>query len=330
MAPVTIDEIYAARDRIRGVAVVTPLVEGIGLDVPAGNELRLKAENFQRTWSFKLRGAFNAVSSLSADERGRGVITYSSGNHGQAVACAASLLGIRAVIVMPEDAIPIKVAMTRAYNADVVFAGHSSLDRQQRAMELIEEHGYVVIPPFDDRRIIAGQGTAGLEIVEQWPEVEAVVVPVGGGGLLSGVATAVKALRPDVRVIGVEPEGAADARDSWATGTISTWASVDTVADGLRTSRVGELNFATIRELVDDIVTVTDREILTTVGTLVQGAKLVAEPSGAVASAAVLTGKTGLKHARIVALVSGGNIDPDRLRSCLEPDASRQEVLASG
>jgi threo-3-hydroxy-L-aspartate ammonia-lyase len=330
MAPVAIDEVYEARERIHGVAVLTPLIETAGLEIPAGNELRLKTENFQRTWSFKLRGAYNAVSSLSVEERSRGVITYSSGNHGQAVACAASLLDIQAVIVMPEDAIAIKVEMTRKYGAEVVFAGHTSLDRQQRAMELIEEHGYVVIPPFDDRRIIAGQGTAGLEIVEQWPEVEAVVVPVGGGGLLSGVATAVKALRPDVRVIGVEPDGAADARDSWTGGSITTWDSVDTVADGLRTSRVGELNFATMRELVDDIVTVSDLEILTAVRTLVNGAKLVAEPSGAVAPAAVLTGKTGLRNTRVVAIISGGNIDPVRLRSCLEPDSSSQDVAAPG
>lgn len=328
MAPVGIDEIYAARERIRDVAVQTPLVPAIGLDVPAGNRLWLKAENFQRTWSFKLRGGYNAVAGLEAAERSRGVITYSSGNHGQAVACAASLLGIPAVIVMPEDAIPVKVEMTRRFGAEVVFAGHSSLDRQERAMELAETHGYAVIPPFDDQRIIAGQGTVGLEIVEQFPEVEAVVVQVGGGGLISGVATAVKALRPEVRVIGVEPEGAADARDSWTSGTLSTWPSVETVADGLRTSRVGELNFATMRELVDDIVTVTDEEILSTVRMLVNGAKLVAEPSGAVAPAAVLADRTGLRDTRIVAIISGGNIDPARLRSCLEPDTSPEDIDA--
>jgi threo-3-hydroxy-L-aspartate ammonia-lyase len=330
MPPVSIDEIYAARERIRDVAVQTPLVPGIGLEVPDANRLWLKAENFQRTWSFKLRGAYNAVASLEPGERSKGVITYSSGNHGQAVACAASLLGIPAVIVMPEDAIPVKVEMTRRYGAEVVFAGHTSLDRQRRAMELVELHGYAVIPPFDDRRIIAGQGTAGLEIVEQLPELEAVVVQVGGGGLVSGVATAVKALRPEVCLIGVEPEGAADARDSWKSGTLSTWSSVETVADGLRTSRVGELNFATIRELVDDIVTVTDEEILSAVRTLVNGAKLVAEPSGAVAPAAVLTGRTGLRDTNIVAIVSGGNIDPARLRSCLEPETAPENVDVPG
>ena len=328
MPPVSIDEIYTARERIREVAVRTPLVPAVGLEVPSGNELWLKAENLQRTWSFKLRGAYNAVASLEGTERARGVITYSSGNHGQAVACAASLLGIPAVVVMPDDAIPVKVRMTRRYGADVIFAGHTSLDRQQRAMELVEEHGYAVIPPFDDRRIIAGQGTAGLEIVEQLPDVQAVVVQVGGGGLVSGVATAVKALRPEVRLIGVEPAGAADARDSWASGTITTWASVDTVADGLRTSRVGELNFATIRELVDDIVTVTDDEILEAVRVVANGAKLIAEPSGAVAPAAVLTGRTGLRGMRVVAVISGGNIDPDQLRRCLEPESVPEDVAS--
>lgn len=329
MAPVSIDEIYAARERIRAVAVYTPLVPAVGLEVPHGNQLWLKAENLQRTWSFKLRGAYNAVASLTPEERAPGVITYSSGNHGQAVACAASLLGIPAIVVMPEDAIAIKVQMTRRFGAEVVFAGHSSLDRQERAMELAESHDYTVIPPFDDRRIIAGQGTAGLEIVEQLPEVEAVVVQVGGGGLVSGVATAVKALRPGVRVIGVEPEGAADARDSWQSGTVATWTSIDTVADGLRTSRVGELNFATMRELVDEFVTVTDDDILTAVRTLVNGAKLVAEPSGAVAPAAVLTGRTGLHDSRIVAVISGGNIDPAQLRSCLDPASQPKDVETS-
>ncbi|HEX6507591.1 MAG TPA: threonine/serine dehydratase [Chloroflexota bacterium] len=328
MPPVSIDEIRAARDRIAGVVPRTPLVPALGLEVPDGNELWLKAENLQRTWSFKIRGAYNAVSSLDDQQRARGVITYSSGNHGQAVACAASLLGVRAVIVMPEDAIPVKVEMTRRYGAEVVFAGHTSLDRQQRALELSAEQGYVVIPPFDDRRIIAGQGTAGLEIVDQLPDIQAVVVQVGGGGLISGVATAVKALRPDIKVIGVEPEGGADARDSWRSDALTTWDEVDTIADGLRTSRIGELNFATIRDLVDDIVTVSDGEILAAVRTLANGAKLVAEPSGAVAPAAVLTGRTGLRDTRVAAVISGGNIDPAQLRTCLEPEATPEAVGA--
>lgn len=317
MPSVTIDEIYSARVRIAGVAVRTPLHRFLAREAPHGNEIWLKAESLQRTGSFKLRGAYNAVAGLGEEERQCGVITYSSGNHGQAVACAAALEGVRAVIVMPEDAMPIKVELTRRWGAEIVFAGRTSLDRQQRAMELIAEHGYIVIPPFDDARIIAGQGTAGLELLEQLPGVEAVVVPVGGGGLISGISTAVKALRPEVTVIGVEPEGGADAKASLESGRLVTLDRVETVADGLRTSRIGELNFATIRECVDRIVTVSDEEALLAVGLLANEAKLVVEPSGAVAPAAVLFGRTGLEGTRVAAVISGGNVEPARLSACL-------------
>jgi len=305
----------------------TPLVPAFGLDVPDGIDLWLKTESLQRTGSFKIRGAYNAIAELSEGERARGVITYSSGNHGQAVACAAHLLGVQAVVVMPEDAIPLKVELTRRWGAEIIFAGLTAVARQERALELVGERGCAVIPPFDNRRIIAGQGTCGLEIVEQLREVEAVVVPIGGGGLISGIATAVAGVRPDVRVIGVEPEGGADARDSFRTGSLVTWDHVDTVADGLRTSRLGELNVATIRELVDDVVTVTDMEILATVGVLARDRKLVVEPSGAAATAAVLFGHTGLRRARVAAVISGGNIASARLATCVEmlPD----EVVAS-
>jgi threonine dehydratase len=318
--PVDLHEIQHAHNRLADVSVRTPVL-AYGGDVPAGNKLWLKAECLQRTGSFKFRGAYNAISSLSAEERERGVITYSSGNHGQAVACAASMLGVRSVVVMPEDAIPVKVALTRRWGAAVEFAGHSSLDRQARALELVEEHGYTVIPPFDDRRIIAGQGTTGLEILEQKPNVEAVVVPVGGGGLISGISTAIKALRPDVRVIGVEPDGGADAKASFETGTLVTLGHVETVADGLRTSRIGDLNFATIRECVDEIVTVSDEQALQAVGLLANEARLVVEPSGAVTTAAVLFGRTGLTATAVLAVISGGNIDPARLRTCLAEPA---------
>lgn len=326
MSEVTLDHIEQARDRIAGPIVRTPLLPGFGLDVRNDNELWLKAENLQRTGSFKARGAYNAVAGLGEEERAHGVITYSSGNHGQAVAFAAHMAGVRAVIVMPEDAIPLKVDLTRRWGAEIEFAGHTSLDRQARAMELIERHGYVVIPPFDDPRIIAGQGTAGLEIVDQLPDLDAVVVPVGGGGLISGIATAVKSLRPGVRVIGVEPEGAADARDSLHNGSIVTWDRVETVADGLRTSRIGERNFAAIRRYVDEIVTVSEEAILETVGALAMGARIVVEPSGAVATAAVLSGHTGLSGQRVVAVISGGNVDPQRLIDCLQPAPAAVEA----
>jgi threonine dehydratase len=293
------------------------MLPAFAVDVPHGNRLWIKGESLQRTGSFKARGAYNAIAGLDPEERKRGVITYSSGNHGQAVAFAAHELGVRAVVVMPEDAVPLKVELTRQWGAEIKFAGHTSLDRQQRAMELVERHGYVVIPPFDDPRIIAGQGTVGLEIVEQLSDVEAVVVQVGGGGLISGVATAVKSLRPHVRVIGVEPEGAADARESLTRGSVVTWDRIDTVADGLRTSQVGKLNFATMQRYVDEIVTVPEDAILRTVGDLARAVKIVVEPSGAVATAAVLAGATGLSGRRVVAVASGGNIDPQRLVDCL-------------
>jgi threonine dehydratase len=316
-APVDLSEIVRARERIAPAAVLTPVLPGFALDVPECVDLGLKAENLQRTGSFKFRGAYNAVSSLPPEERSRGVITYSSGNHGQAVAAAAHLLGVRAVVLMPEDAIPYKVERTRQWGATVEFAGRTSLAREQRAREMAEEQGYVIIPPFDDSRIIAGQGTTGLEILEQCPDVETVVVQVGGGGLISGVATAVKVQRPEARVIGVEPEGGADARASFQSGTLTTWDSINTVADGLRTSRIGELNFAAIRAYVDDIVTVSDEEILATVRELALSAKLVVEPSGAVATAAVLTGRAGAQG-RTVAVISGGNTDPTALAWILE------------
>lgn len=326
MSDITLWEIREAHRRIEGVALETPLVEVTGLETPNGALLWLKAENLQRTGSFKLRGAYNAIAGLGDEERARGVITYSSGNHGQAVACAAHLLGARAVIVMPEDSVPLKVERTRYWGAEIVFAGCTSLARQQRAMELVADHGYIVIPPFDDPRIIAGQGTCGLEILAQLPDVETVVVPVGGGGLIAGIATAIKLSHPDIRVIGVEPEGGADARDSLASGSIVTWDRVDTVADGLRTSRIGELNFQAIRAFVDDIVTVPDDETLLTVGRLANDQKLVAEPSGAVAPAAVLSGRIDGAGSRIVAIISGGNIAPDRLSACIELAAREAPV----
>jgi threonine dehydratase len=317
VAPVSIDEIREAGERIHGVAVRTPLLRFLGRGRTGTDDLWLKAENLQRTGSFKFRGAYNAVAGLDGPDRDRGVITYSSGNHGQAVACAAHLVGVRAVVVMPEDALSLKVDATRLWGAEIQFAGHTSLDRQGRAMELARVHGYAIIPPFDDRRIIAGQGTAGLEILDQLPDIEVLVVQVGGGGLISGIATAVKSLRPAVRVIGVEPEGGADAKESLERGELVTWERIDTVADGLRTSRIGLLNFETIREFVDEIVTVSDQEILRAVGVLANEAKLVVEPSGAVATAAVLFGHARAEGGRTVALCSGGNIEPARLAECV-------------
>ncbi len=271
--------------------------------------------------SFKLRGAYNKIATLSEDEQRRGVITYSSGNHAQGVAYAARALGVRAVVVMPRNAPPIKVESTRALGAEVVFVGPASSERKARAEELAAEHGYVIVPPYNDERIIAGQGTIGLEILEDLPEAETVLSPVGGGGLISGVAAALKLNRPQVRVIGVEPELAADAQASLRAGRVVEFPAEQvsrTVADGLRTQSVGEMNFEHIRRYVDDIVTVSEQEILDAMRLLALNAKLIAEPSGAVTFAAFLFHAGQLPRTqRNVAIISGGNAEPELLAKLL-------------
>jgi len=256
---VGIDAIRAAADRLRGVVTRTPLVP---FDPPP-DRLYIKAENLQPIGAFKIRGAYNAIASLGPDERARGVITYSSGNHAQGVARSARLLGIPAVVVMPDDAPVIKRDRVAQDGAEIVVVGPASDERQARAEEIAADRGLAIIPPFDDDRIIAGQGTVGLEILEDLPGVDLIVVPVGGGGLASGVATAVKAIRPGVRVIGVEPELAADAKASLERGEIVRWEAADvsrTIADGTRTQALGIRTFAHLRANLDGIVTVTEAE----------------------------------------------------------------------
>jgi len=278
----------------------------------------LKPENLQPIGAFKLRGAYNKIASLTPEERARGVITYSSGNHAQGVAYAARALQTRAVIVMPRNAPVVKREATAALGAEIVFVGPSGVERQAKAEQLAAEHGYVIIPPYDDEKIIAGQGTAGLEIVEDLPDVDLVLVPIGGGGLISGIATAIKSLRPDAKVIGVEPELASDARESLHAGHIVKLPAeqvLSTCADGLRAQFVGTLTFEHIRRYVDDVVTVTEDEILQTVRILADNPKTTAEPSGAVATAAWVFHHELLPASKnTVAIISGGNADPDLLR----------------
>jgi threonine dehydratase len=311
-------ELRAAQERLRGVAVHTPLVP---FDLGA---LWIKAEGLQPIGSFKLRGAFNKIAQLSADQRACGVITYSSGNHAQGVAYAARALGVKAVIVMPSDAPQVKVTATRALGAEIVTVGPASTERKAKAEELAAELGYVVIPPYDDRDIIAGQGSCGLEIVADLPEVELVLAPVGGGGLLSGVAAAVKLTSPKARVIGVEPELASDAAESFKAGSIISFTgdqTARTAADGLRTQSVGALNFAHLQAYVDDIVTVSEAEIRQAMRRMVFGARLVPEPSGAVALAAALFHRKQLSAVQnTVVIQSGGNVEPKVLRAVLEED----------
>jgi threonine dehydratase len=314
---VTIDDIRAAAERLRGVALRTPLVP-FG---PPDAGRWVKAESLQSIGAFKIRGAYNAMARLSDDERGRGVITYSSGNHAQGVARAARLLGVPAVVVMPSDAPAIKRARVEADDAEIVVVGTASDERQQVAESIAAERGLAVIPPYDDDRIIAGQGTVGLEILEDLPHVAAVLVPIGGGGLASGVATAIKALRPDVRVIGVEPELAADARDSLERGTIVRWSAADvsrTIADGTRTQALGHRTFAHLRAHLDGVVTVSEAEIAAGVRLAAERARLVLEPSGALTIAALAFHPDAVEvDGSIVAVASGGNVDPDAYRRYL-------------
>ena len=326
---VSIDAIRAAAERIAGVAVKTPLVRADfpGVSGPGTSKtIYLKAESLQPIGSFKLRGASNKILQLTRDEIARGVITYSSGNHAQGVAYAAREVGAKAVIVMPSNAPAIKRAATLALGAEVVDVGVASNERLAKAEELVRKHGYVVIPPYDDEQIIAGQATCGLEIIEALPEVDLVLAPVSGGGLLSGVATAVKRLRPQAKVFGVEPELAGDTAESFRTGKIVTWGAEltsRTIADGLRTQSVGERNFAHIRAFVDGIVTVTEAEIRAAMRAIIASARLVPEPSGAVAAAALLFHGAELpSYETAVAVVSGGNVAPDLLAQVLtEVDA---------
>jgi threonine dehydratase len=310
---ITLADIERARASISGVALRTPLIP---LE-HGGHTLFLKPENLQPVGAFKIRGAYNKIASLTEDERARGVIAYSSGNHAQGVAYAARALKTKAVIVMPGSAPEVKRAATEALGAEVVYVGPSGVERMVKAEELAAKHGYTMIPPYDDLKIIAGQGTLGLEIVEDLRDVDLVLVPVGGGGLISGVATAVKALNPSSKVVGVEPELAADAQASLRAGEIVQLPAERvsaTAADGLRAMYVGTLTFEHIRHYVDDIVTVSEDEIREAVRILAQNPKTVAEPSGAVAPAAWLFHRDLLPQSKAtVAVISGGNIDPQLL-----------------
>jgi threonine dehydratase len=318
---VTLDDVRAAAERLRGVALRTPLV----VFGPPADRRFLKAESLQSVGAFKLRGAYAAIATLPPEALARGVITYSSGNHAQGVARAARLLGAPAVVVMPSDAPAVKRERVALDGAQIVVVGTASDERQQVAEEIAAKRGLAIIPPFDDDRIIAGQGTVGLELIEDLPDLAVVLVPIGGGGLASGVAVAVRALRPDARVIGVEPELAADARDSLVQGEIVSWPAElvsRTIADGTRTQALGVRTFAHLRALLDSIVTVTEREIAAGVRLAAERSRLVVEPSGALGVAALAFHGRELGLDRVdgpvVAIVSGGNVDPERYLEYLE------------
>ena len=306
---VTLADIESARELLEGIAVRTPMEESRWLSAVAGGEVRIKAENLQRTGSFKARGAYTRIARLSPEERARGVVAASAGNHAQGVALAAQLLGIKATVFMPEGAPIPKERATRGYGAEVVFHGTYLEHALAAALDFAERTGAVLIHPFDHEDVIAGQGTCGLEILEQLPEAACVVVPTGGGGLLAGIAIAVKSLRPDVRVVGVQAKDAAAYPGSLAAGRPTPLEQMRTMADGIAVGRPGDVTFAAVRDHVDDVVTVSEDALARAVLALAERAKLVSEPAGAAAVAALLD-DPGRFPTPCVAVVSGGNIDP--------------------
>jgi threonine dehydratase len=309
------DEFDAARRRVQEHAYRTPLLSSSMLSRASGFEVRLKAEMMQRTGSYKIRGPLNKYPQLTDEQRARGVICSSAGNHAQGVALAARIHNIKAVVVMANNATPSKVAATKGYGAEVIQHGNIWDEANEKAKQLVAERGYTYVHPFDDLQLIAGQGTVGLEIVEDWPEVDIIVVPIGGGGLISGIALAAKSLNPRIRIIGVESSGAPGMQRSVAEGRVVTLDRVDCIIDGLRVRRVGEHNLEIVRKMVDEIVTLPDAEIFDAMLWVMHHAKLVVEGAAAAPVGALLKGLIRAPDgARVVAVLSGGNVDLEQLR----------------
>lgn len=316
-------DVDRAARRLDGVARRTPVLTSSYLDQATGAALFFKCENFQKVGAFKFRGAFNAISALPRHQAERGIVTHSSGNHGQAVALAARLNGYRATVVMPRDATRIKIEAVRGYGAEVVFCEPGNASRAATVAELIERRGHVEIPPYNHPDIIAGQGTAAAELLADVPDLDLILAPVGGGGLISGTAIAAKHLLPKARVIGAEPANADDAARSYRSGRLEPEAPDRTVADGLRAT-LGELTFAVIREHVDDIVTVTEGAIVRAMRTTWERMKIVIEPSSAVPLAALAEGALDARGQRVGIIVTGGNVDLDEL-PWRQPDGSSDQ-----
>ena len=310
---VGLTEIEAAARRLAGVAVSTPLLPADALSDATGAQVRLKCENLQRAGSFKIRGAHNFVSQLSDDEVSSGIITYSSGNHAQAVALAGKLRGVHVVVVMPTTAHKVKRDGVERLGAEIEYEGTTSVERMVCAEAIAEERGLVIVPPFDHRHIISGQGTVGLEIAREWPDLDLVLVPIGGGGLASGIAASVKRLLPGSQVIGVEPKGAASMRKALDEGHPAIIEEIDTIADGLAPVIAGELTYEHARDLIDDVITVDDEAIREATAWLVSRRKLVVEYSGAAATAALLSEAIDVEGRAVAVVVSGGNLDPSLL-----------------
>lgn len=319
----TLDIIREAHERIRPNIHRTPVLTSRAFDEATGRSVFFKCENMQRTGAFKIRGATNKILSLNADERARGVVAFSSGNHAQAVALAARDAGVRACIAMPTDAPRAKLAATRGYGAEVVFYDRQRDDREEVARRIAEREGFVLVPPYDDYQIIAGQGTCGLEFLEEVGQLDALITPCGGGGLFAGASTVAKALDPRTRCFAVEPEAADDTRQSFIKGERVSIAPSATIADGARNQSPGALTFPVLQKTAEDVLTVTDEEILEAMRFILFRMKLLVEPTGALAAAAVLSGRLPANIRRVGLVLSGGNVDPDSLARALQqgPDA---------
>jgi threonine dehydratase len=319
----TIEMINEARGRIASRIHRTPVLTSRQFNEAAGKEVFFKCENFQRAGAFKIRGATNKIQSLTADEKQQGIAAFSSGNHAQAVALAGREAGVRVTVAMPQDAPAAKVAATRGYGAEVVFYDRLKQDREKFALDLAERERLVMVPPYDDYFVLAGQGTCGLELLEEVPELDCVLTPCSGGGLFAGVASAAKALNPRIRCFPVEPSTADDTRQSFLKGERVSIPPPATIADGLRVQIPGKLTFPIVQHLADDVLTVTDDEILETLRFFLFRMKILVETSGATAAAAVMFGKLPANCKRVGVILSGGNIDPDLLRQVLATDERR-------
>ena len=312
------DDVVAAHRRLEGIAHRTPVLRSTTADDLVGASLHFKAEHLQRIGAFKFRGGYNAINQFDAAQKAAGVIAFSSGNHAQAIALSARLHGIRAVIVMPEDAPAIKIAATRGYGAEVVLYDRYTQDREALGRELAEAEGLTLIPPFNHPHVMAGQGTAAKELFDDVGELDTLLVPLGGGGLLSGCATVARARYPHCRVIGVEPEAGNDAQRSLASGEIVSIATPRTIADGAQTQALGSLTFPVLRECVDDIVTVSDAELVHAMSFMAGRMKQFIEPTGCLAAAAALSGRAAVEGQRVGIILSGGNVDLNRFAELIQ------------
>ena len=315
----TIEMIHEARERIASRIHRTPVLTSRQFNEVAGKEVYFKCENFQRAGAFKIRGATNRIQSLTPAEKQQGIVAFSSGNHAQAVALAGREAGVRVLVAMPEDAPAAKVAATRGYGAEVVFYDRHKQDREKFALDLAERERLVMVPPYDDYYVLAGQGTCGLELLEEVPELDCVLTPCSGGGLFAGVATAARALNPKIRCFPVEPDTADDTRQSFLKGERISISPPPTIADGLRVQIPGKLTFPIVQQLADDVLTVSDEEIVETLQFMLFRMKLLVETSGVAAAAAVMSHKLPENVRRVGVVLSGGNIDPELLKSVINP-----------